>query len=34
MDVAIPSTARTLAYLLVTLLIALPAMIGLYRWAT
>jgi hypothetical protein len=31
---AMPSTTKALSYALATLLIALPAMIGLYSWAT
>jgi hypothetical protein len=34
MPAAIPSPTRTLIYALAAFLIALPAMIGLFRWAT
>jgi len=34
MAIAVPRTAKALSYVLATLLVALPAMILLYRWGT
>jgi hypothetical protein len=34
METAAPSRAKTLSYVLATFLVALPAMILLYRWFT
>ncbi len=34
MDIVAPTRAKALSYVLATLLVALPIMILLYRWAT